>query len=288
MVKESLKKNLSSVQVLKTLKILMNGDYSMADLIEKMNENEEEPIFNNSVLSKYINTCRQCGIDIPKINNKYFLTKLPFGLDFSEEESELLEKLKNIISEEMTINSQKNFQIFVDKLNRFANKKITRVENKNYVLSFEAFEKALKNRRKVVLIFKNRYELVGIPITISKEKGKVFFQIFCKNKIRMIDAGRLSGIQVSNENFIGYMSEQNVVYTLKGKLAKRYELRPDEQLLKTSDDGSITVSNRCYNTEMLISRLMRYDDLCEIIAPESVKEQMKIAIDDTLKNYGIE
>ena len=288
MIKESLKKNLSSTQVLKTLKLLMNNDYSMVDLIDKMNENEEEPIFNNSVLSKYINTCRQCGIDIPKINNKYFLTKLPFGLDFTDEESELLENLKNKITEEMSINSQKNFQVFIDKLNRFANKKITRVENRNYVLSFEIFEKALNNRRKVILIFKNRYELVGIPITISKEKGKVFFHVFCKNKIRMIDAGRLSGIQISNENFIGYMTEQNVIYTLKGKLAKRYELRPEEQLLRTSDDGSITISNKCYNTEMLISRLLRYDDLCEVVAPDSVKEQMKTAIDDTLKNYGIE
>ena len=68
--KLSQKKNLSSMQVIKTLQILLQGDYTMNELIEQLNANESEPIFNNSVVSKYINTCRYCGIEIPKIHNK--------------------------------------------------------------------------------------------------------------------------------------------------------------------------------------------------------------------------
>ena len=71
------KKNIASIQVLKTLKALFEGEYTMAELIQKLNENEKEPVFNNSVISKYINTCRYCGIKILKINNKYFITKTP-------------------------------------------------------------------------------------------------------------------------------------------------------------------------------------------------------------------
>ena len=55
--KLSQKKNLSSMQVIKTLQILLQGDYTMNELIEQLNANESEPIFNNSVVSKYINTC---------------------------------------------------------------------------------------------------------------------------------------------------------------------------------------------------------------------------------------
>ena len=62
--KLSQKKNLSSMQVIKTLQILLQGDYTMNELIEQLNANESEPIFNNSVVSKYINTCRYCGIEI--------------------------------------------------------------------------------------------------------------------------------------------------------------------------------------------------------------------------------
>ena len=72
MAKLSNKKNISSMQVLKTLQVLLQGNYTMQELVSILNENENEHLFNNSVISKYINTCRYCGIDIQKIHNKYF------------------------------------------------------------------------------------------------------------------------------------------------------------------------------------------------------------------------
>ena len=73
MTKDSLKKNMSSMQVMKTLQVLLQGNFTMQELIKRLNANENTPVFNNSVISKYINTCRYCGIDIPKIHNKYFI-----------------------------------------------------------------------------------------------------------------------------------------------------------------------------------------------------------------------
>ena len=60
----AIKRNISSMQVLKTLQKLLEGDYTMSELIEILNENEPDVVFNNSVVSKYINTCRYCGIEI--------------------------------------------------------------------------------------------------------------------------------------------------------------------------------------------------------------------------------
>ena len=267
MIKETVKKNQSSMQVLKTLKLLLSGDYTMSELIEKLNEKEDEPIFNNSVISKYINTCRLCDIDIPKIQNRYFVA---------------------IVDEEMSSNAQKNFQDFVDILNRYANKKITRIEKGSIISAFESFERAINNKKKVTLLFKNQYKLEGIPVDITAERGKTFFLLYCKNRIRMIDTGRLSGIKISDKTFLGYDRKKTVVFKLKDKLAKRYELRPEETLVSSNADGSITVSNECCNMEMLLLRLMRYDNLCEICNPAEVREQMKTLVDDTLKNYGIE
>ena len=71
----ALKRNQSSMQVLKTLLLLLQDNYTMSELVEQLNLNEKEPIFNNSVVSKYINTCRFCGIEILKIHNKYYVTK---------------------------------------------------------------------------------------------------------------------------------------------------------------------------------------------------------------------
>ena len=97
MSKLSVKKNLSSMQVLKTLQVLLQGNFSMSELVERLNRNETEPVFNNSVISKYINTCRFCGIDIPKIHNKYFVASMPFGLELTNSDINLLENLQNII-----------------------------------------------------------------------------------------------------------------------------------------------------------------------------------------------
>ena len=88
MSKLSNKKNISSMQVLKTLQVLLQGNYTMQELVSILNENEKEPLFNNSVISKYINTCRYCGIDIPKIHNKYFVASMPFGIELEVKDTD--------------------------------------------------------------------------------------------------------------------------------------------------------------------------------------------------------
>ena len=52
----AIKTNTSSYQVLKTLKFLLEDNYSMVELIERLNMGEEKPKYNHSVVSKYINT----------------------------------------------------------------------------------------------------------------------------------------------------------------------------------------------------------------------------------------
>ena len=54
---QSQKINNSSLNVITTLLALMQGDYSMNELIEILNNKETDVLFNNSVISKYINTC---------------------------------------------------------------------------------------------------------------------------------------------------------------------------------------------------------------------------------------
>ena len=285
MGKVSQKKNLSSIQVIKTLKLLMQGDYSMNELVELLNQNEEEPIFNNSVISKYINTCRFCGIQIPKVKNKYYVAKLPFGLELTPIDTDLLNNLKFVIENDFAKKWGLVFNKFAEKLNRYSNTDIQTVNKDNFKLSYELFERAVSQKRKIKLIFKNRLEQECIPISISHARGKNFFIVFNK-RIRQIDINRLSGIQVTdnryNEVFDG---NQTVIYKLRGGLAKRYEARENE-IIEQNSDGTITVTNRNENKEYLLSRLLRYDDKCEILQPKYFREEMKALLDDMLKNYG--
>ena len=287
MGKVSSKKNLSSMQVLKTLQVLLQGNFTMQELVEKLNQNENEPIFNNSVISKYINTCRYCGIEIPKIHNRYIVARMPFGLELTPKDVGLLENLQNVVKEDMTSKFYKIFDKFVQKLNRYTNKKIARVEKDSYQFSAELFENAIKEKRKIRLLFKSKILMDCIPIKMSQNKGKTYFNVFYKNKERLIASERISGIEMLSEKFIPKFNDKSVVFILKGDLAKKYTLRENEQLSQPLSENTITVSNRNENKEILFSRLLRYDDKCEIIHPKEYREEMKQILDEALKNYGV-
>ena len=286
MSKLSNKKNISSMQVLKTLQVLLQGNYTMQELVSILNENEKEPLFNNSVISKYINTCRYCGIDIPKIHNKYFVASMPFGIELDVKDTDLLERLQNIIRQEMSKKNNKIFDGFIEKINRFSNKKISRVEKATYQISVEMFERAIKEKRKIRLMFKNKAIWDCIPLNIAENKGKNFFHVLANGYEKMVDTERVSGIEVLSDKFVKNYSEQVVVFELKSPLAERYSLRENERLIKPFDGKSITVSNHGEGKEILLSRLLRYDDKCEIINPKTYREEMKEIIDSALKNYG--
>ena len=286
MIKEPQKKNLSSMQVFKTFQVLLEGEYTMAELIEKLNSKEPDAIFNNSVISKYINTCRFCGIQIPKIHNRYLITDIPFGLHLTDGECDSLNELKIFIETNMSSRVLKIFNKFTEKINRFASKKISKIQKSNSWEFFEIFERAIANKKMVKLLFRNNFNITGIPITIKSAKNKFFAQIHVKGRDRMIDVSRLSGIQILNETFSGYNPEQEIVFELKDNLAKRYDLRKNEVILSSNSDN-ISVSNKCNNVSELLSRLLRYDNKCEVKNPKPIREMMKNEIDETLKNYGI-
>lgn len=283
--KISQKKNASSIQVIKTLKVLLQGHYGMGELVDILNSNEKEPIFNNSVISKYINTCRYCGIEIPKINNRYYVAKMPFGLELTLSDTEILKHMQFVVKNDFSKKGLSVFEGFIERLNKFSNKRILNVNKDEYNLLFELFENAVEQKRKVKLIFKNKDITECIPIDITKIGDKIFFNVFNK-KLRQIDINRLSGIQFSENTFIEpFNSNQVVVFKLKGGLAKRYEARENETV-EQNPDGTITVTNRNENQDCLISRLLRYDDKCEVLQPKSFRESMKEVLNDMLKNYG--
>ncbi len=286
MTKEALKKNLSSMQVIKTLQVLLQGNYTMNELINILNKNEKEPIFNNSVVSKYINTCRYCGIEIPKIHNKYFVARLPFGLDLSLREADLLVELQTVVRKRMTNKNNKLFDSLMEKIDKFSNKRIARVEKDSYAFTAELFEKAIQDKRRVVLMYKNRTELNSIPLKITEAKGKTFFNVLYNGKERAIASERISGLVVTNEKFHHNYNDQSVIYELKGDLAKRYTLRENEQLMNSNSD-KIVISNKGENKDILFARLLRYDSDCEILNPKSYREEFAGIINDALSNYGV-
>ena len=287
MTKVSMKKNLSSMQVIKTLQVLLQGNFTMNELVDRLNLQENEAIFNNSVVCKYINTCRFCGIEIPKIQNKYFITKMPFGLDLNSSEIKLLDNLQIAVKENMT---KKNCQLcdnLIDKLNKYTNKKIIRVSKNTYKITAELFDNAISENRKVKFLLKNGTEQICTPIKAIENGDQLFFSVLYKNKEKVLKSSRISGIEVLSDKYVPRKnSDITVTYKMKSQLAKRYSLRENENILQTHDNGDIVVSNYGEVKEILFSRLLRYADLCEILTPKIYREEIKLLLDNTLSNYG--
>ena len=283
---QSVKKNLSSIQVLKTLHFLLEDNYNMRELLKKLNENEPVPIFNNSVVSKYINTCRYLGFEIPKINSRYYVTSIPFGFSYNNNEIDLISNFKKIAESKMSEKALKLFNSFIEKINRYASKKISKIEITDSNKSLQYFENAVRDKNKVKLIFKNKDILECVPIKILDSDGKTFFVVF-KGKIRMVDSTRLVAIEILSDKFVHRFSDQTTLFKLRGDLAKRYQPRENERI-RLENDGTIIVINVGENKETLFSRLLRYDSCCEILNPKVYREEFVSIIDSTLKNYGEE
>lgn len=284
---EFAKKNISGMQVIKTLQLLLEDSYTMSELVEKLNKNEKEPIFNNSVVSKYINTCRYCGFEILKIHNKYFLTKTPFSLEFSLREKELIEYLQNISAKYLNNKINNFLNSFINNLNKFSKRDLIKVEEKNIEKTFEIFEKAINEKRRVKLLLRTKFVVECVPLEIVMYKNKQCFSVFHKNKIKNISVQRISGMEIlGKKSPMDESSGDTVTFKITGGLAYRYDLREHEKIVSKNLPEYIIISNTGEEKEELLTRLLRYDKCCEILGPASYREEMKEIIKNMLANYG--
>lgn len=286
-VNQFFKTNIAGMQVIKTLLMLLEDNYTMSELVQNLNNAEKEAIFNNNVISKYINTCRYCGVEIAKIHNKYFVTKLPFGLNLTTTELDLLYDLQSLAAEKFTSKFLNNFKNFIFKLNKFSNKNIIKVNKKNIDLTCEIFTKAIENKRRILIMHKKGSLIECNPIAIVEYKGRKSLKVLYKNKERHISINNVVGLELLGKIFIAEeYSEQEVVYKLTGGLAQRYSLRENEKEIARNLPNYIIISNKGEGKLDLILRLLRYDKYCEILKPQEYRNEIKEILDNMLANYG--
>lgn len=283
---QSAKKNEASLNVLKTLLVLLEDNYSMRDLVDKLNSAEKDVVFNNSTVSKYINTCRYCGIKIIKINNKYFVASLPFGMNLTFKDLDLLDILQKTAAKIMSEKVFTEFSKLMSKLARFSNKEISKVEKVDSKMSHHNFEKAIIDEVTVEILLKDGKLFECIPVKMIEDAGKNYFEVIQCGKEKLVSADKVVSIHGTINKFNLKFSDTTVLFKLKGNLAKRYALRENERFEISNDPNCIIVANKGENKEILFSRLLRYDTCCEIISPKNYREEMKQILVNMLANYG--
>ena len=179
--------SLTGYRTLFVLKLLIEKNRSLKELIEFLQSNE----ITNKSLSKdtvrlTINTLRMagCKIDSPEKTNgyKYVLTYHPFYLYFSEEELNVLLRLRDSLSLELPYQDVFVLNDLFQKLTN-SQEKINLFENTKALLGIDKalvdeFEKLLSLKRKVQICYDspaNGEENIDIiPKKITYENGNLY------------------------------------------------------------------------------------------------------------------
>jgi len=252
------KVNLSSMRVLQMLELLFEKSYTMNELMDALSQATGERC-SNFLVCKYINTCRFCGIDIQKVNGKYMLLRLPFGIEFSDDELELMNEINEFCKDSRITKTVRGVNSLLGKLNRRSNKYYSRItvpEEDNYIDNFEA---ALEGGNMIELKFKENNNSVSItcePVSIFCEESILGFIISDTDARKKVLYSDVEELKISSKKINKAVSQSPVVFKLKNNLAQRYTLRPDEKIVSTEFDGSISVSNRTEDKDSLLKRLL--------------------------------
>ncbi|MCM1265345.1 MAG: hypothetical protein NC200_04015 [Candidatus Gastranaerophilales bacterium] len=278
--------NIASYKVLQTLLCLFKKDMTMKELVDDLN-GANLGKYNNFVISKYINTCKACGIDIQKINNKYTIINFPIGMRFNARESKLLHEI---------VSFTENFKLdngIISTIHNLFNKlHLQFFKSNNGLLSskncriIKTFEKACEEQYQVKIMFKNKTVYKCSPKSINVENGRIFFTTDNFAGVKQINPDDIIDIIITEEKSVSKYSSPNVIFELYGQLAKNYQLKENEQIIRIKDDNTLVVLNKYEKKKELLHRLMRYDSSCKLISPKEYVIDIRDMIIKSIENQN--
>lgn len=281
----------TSMRVLDLLKNLCKNPLDSEEIIQEIEETSEK-IYRKEIVTKYLNTLKLLGLKIKKINNKYTLENTLEKIDFSKEELSLIKFLekysKETNHESLHTNVCETLQIIEKSFSKkttdlLKDEKIKTYKLKNYNpiqdINLKAYEKYCREDLKIEIVYKDlsdntekKYKVTPLKIKYKKDnpllvcydcKENVYREFLIKNITK--------SIQTPQKNTKDYPS--SVTFKLKGKLAKNYVLKNEEKIIE-QDKDYIIVSNTKEDRNILLRRLIRYYDKCEVLYPKEFRNSM--------------
>lgn len=296
----------TSIRVLETLKILSNNAASIQDIIryfEKVDPNNR--VYTNEVILKYINTLKVFGFRFAKEKDKYVLLNTISQFNFNEKDLQavsLVEKFADLLPEERIKTEINQFMQELEKRfddnTRLLAHSISRPDfapmgndYKKYSAQIKLYERYCLDKQRLKITYKNQNKqetsIMVEPNEIRYLGNEVFLSVYNPVKAEIQDINLNSILNVGQlplkSNHTNIYS--SVTFRLKDRLAKAYKLHSGEELLKIESDGSTIVLNKKEDRTLLLKRLMRYGENCELISPKNLREEIKQMVKTTLSNY---
>ena len=286
----------SGYRMLELLKALAKSPLSPQEMLQILEEKTDN-IYRKELVLKYINTLKLIGLDIEKTKDKYVLKKNLKQIDLSYNDLSCLKFLENYVKDIPINNFQENlYNVFQVIEKSISPQTIERIRNsiikpssikKNDFKKDETvqkFEKYCTDGLKLLIIYQNdkneeptKYKIVPIK-TLYKKRKIVLIAYDCLNneyKEFLLDL-ILSSEQTPQKSIKNY--DSTVTFKLTGRLAKSYVLKNKEHVLECNKDYLI-ITNTGEDKDLLIRRLVRYYDSCEILYPKTFRNNMLAYLD---------
>lgn len=305
-LKKPVKISDTSIRVLETLKILAQNPSSIQNIInyfEKTDPNNR--IYTNEVILKYINTLKVFGFRFVKEKDKYVILNYPSQFEFSETELNsmyLIEKSVEFLPEEKIKSDIAKFLQSLEK--RFSDNtrllahSIKKPLFNNLEFNYAKYEAQIKQfegycaeGQKLKVNYQNPSEevisVIVEPNEIKYRGRDVYLNVYNSLAAKIQDINLDYVLEISQLPIRSNPTKMlsTATFRLKDRLACAYRLHDGERILQKEANGDLVVLNQNEDKSMLLKRLMRYGENCEVIAPKNLREEMVQMIESTLSVY---
>lgn len=298
--------NISAYRVLFILLMLVR--YKSLNMMELNRHLSENPVisrvYNSETLTKYINTLREVGCQIPRSSSRndysYELLQNPFPLALDEPEVSVLQKLLSLLAmqpdealyadyrevlQQVAWSAEQSFlpadplnwQVLPEQAKRREQLRVYRAYcQAAFTLELQYQDSDLVEHLLLepheVLEQKNRLLLLGLERKTQRQKT--------------LDVERILSLRQLPSKNRRQAVQSSVTFALYGRLAKSYRLYPDEKVVYQSET-ELHIKVKVAETSGLMARLLKYGAGCQVLAPESFREAMRQHVGHLLKTLSM-
>ena len=295
--------NNAGYRLIELLKELIKHPLSMEELLEIV-EDTSDNSYRKELINKYLNTLKLLNLPIIKQkDNKYYIQRSIDPIDFNENDLSLIKLIESSLPHIQSKELKENLVSALDVIEKnFSDSTLDLISQKTikpYIEDFQLglygenikkFEKYCKDKLKLTIRYKNestgeteKYNVAPIKIVYKSNNAAIICYYYETNSYKEFLLKNITEAhqtpQVSTINLAG-----SVTFKLKNRLASSYRLKEGECVIEQGVDY-IIVSNNLEDKDLILKRLIRYFDNCEILYPKTMKDKMLRLIEDMESMY---
>jgi len=248
-------------------------------------------------ITKYFSTLREFGCIIKKEKTKFVLKEFPCFIQLNKEDIDTLKLLSSFSKELLSKNQNNKIANIISKIIDKSNNKYISETDKNFIKEniwgkykekIEIISDLMQeNNIKVEITYKEE-KITSKILNFKYRKNKIYLLVFDEKKLinRLLLIDNINNIKALSRSALNVNFAKTTVFKLKGRIAKGYVSPYKDEKITYLENGDIIVENQHTDKNILMKRLIKYFDMCEILSPKNERIEFKNNIDNLIKKYS--